>query len=547
MPLGILESGHGRDVRGTVVLDDLAANTGVDIGLDVSVLKHGSGKYSHIILNPQPSDDPNDPLNWSQTKKYTTITTILLAGILSAAVAGPLLSAGTVVIAADLHVPISAISLLTGESLLVSGCWSIAVSILSRIYGKRSQYLFATLMSVVATIICIASFSSGSYSTLRAGRLVTGLAASAFESIAFVTIVDLFFTHERGTWISGVIIVLTGISNLSPLIAGQITNNLGWHWNLYIYLIFAVIVFLMVVFFAPETTFNSPRNAQITVQLNTEHMDEKINAAHEEVLSITPSTAPVYNPKTYLQSLAPFSGTYTEPKRALVMLARLMLVLLNPATWFVVATQSMITAFWVAISFTLAQIYFPPPYLLNPSGVGYLFAGPFVGAILGCGIMFWLDDKIAMRLARRNGGIYEPEFRLPAFMLALATAPLGYFLFGWSIGTERGYVVGAALYGVAAIGVCVSNAAGSSYLSDAFPDIATEVFVWSSFSKNLLFYGFSNFINDWVTTSGAQTVFYTLGGISAAMILTSVPMYIFGKKNRDMWSRWDLMAKYTPK
>lgn len=44
MPLGILEPGNGRDVRGTVVLDDLAANTGVDIGLDVSVLKHGSGK-----------------------------------------------------------------------------------------------------------------------------------------------------------------------------------------------------------------------------------------------------------------------------------------------------------------------------------------------------------------------------------------------------------------------------------------------------------------------------------------------------------------------
>lgn len=26
-------------------------------------LKHGQGRFAHIILVPQPSDDPNDPLN----------------------------------------------------------------------------------------------------------------------------------------------------------------------------------------------------------------------------------------------------------------------------------------------------------------------------------------------------------------------------------------------------------------------------------------------------------------------------------------------------
>lgn len=34
-------------------------------GLDKSQLKHGSGRFSHVILVPQPSDDPNDPLNVS--------------------------------------------------------------------------------------------------------------------------------------------------------------------------------------------------------------------------------------------------------------------------------------------------------------------------------------------------------------------------------------------------------------------------------------------------------------------------------------------------
>jgi hypothetical protein len=42
-------------------------------------LKHGKGRNSHIVLSPQPSEDPNDPLNWSSWKKEM-ITTILCFG-----------------------------------------------------------------------------------------------------------------------------------------------------------------------------------------------------------------------------------------------------------------------------------------------------------------------------------------------------------------------------------------------------------------------------------------------------------------------------------
>lgn len=41
-------------------------------GVELSALKHGKGRNSHIVLVPQPSDDPNDPLNWPRWKKHLT-------------------------------------------------------------------------------------------------------------------------------------------------------------------------------------------------------------------------------------------------------------------------------------------------------------------------------------------------------------------------------------------------------------------------------------------------------------------------------------------
>lgn len=60
MAFGILEPTGAASVPGTTLLDDhalpaIAGQQG---------LKTATGKHSHIILVPQPSDDPNDPLNW---------------------------------------------------------------------------------------------------------------------------------------------------------------------------------------------------------------------------------------------------------------------------------------------------------------------------------------------------------------------------------------------------------------------------------------------------------------------------------------------------
>lgn len=73
MGLGILEDTHLEHVPGTTLFTDdpnAAALSVYSQDFDLTKLKHGLGKNAHIILVPQPSDDPNDPLNWPQWKKH---------------------------------------------------------------------------------------------------------------------------------------------------------------------------------------------------------------------------------------------------------------------------------------------------------------------------------------------------------------------------------------------------------------------------------------------------------------------------------------------
>jgi hypothetical protein len=81
MGLGILDSTKLTHVPGTVLLDEEAGHAESQTGN----LKHASGKDSHIILAPQPSEDPNDPLNWSRAKKELVLGILLLGSILNAA------------------------------------------------------------------------------------------------------------------------------------------------------------------------------------------------------------------------------------------------------------------------------------------------------------------------------------------------------------------------------------------------------------------------------------------------------------------------------
>jgi hypothetical protein len=94
MGLGVLEDHHLQHVPGTALLADIVeASQHQHRGRDTSALKHGTGRNADIVLVPQPSESPRDPLNWPQWKKELLL---LIISIDTAVVGawGPMISPG---------------------------------------------------------------------------------------------------------------------------------------------------------------------------------------------------------------------------------------------------------------------------------------------------------------------------------------------------------------------------------------------------------------------------------------------------------------------
>jgi MFS family permease len=557
--LGILEDKHMARVPGTVILDEQVAHSEAVTGH----LKHGTGKNAHIVLVPQPSDDPDDPLNWPESRKLTVISIVCYGSILIASVVAPLLSASSAAIAIDLHDSIGSIVLISGYMLLVTAATGPVMSACARKFGKRPCFIFSSGMALVGTII---GATSDNYNRLLAARIVQGFSITAYESLSVAIIGDLYFLHQRGKYMSLINFILGALSNFSSVIMGPITNNLGWRYLFYIFLPFIVSQLILLVLFCPETAYNRDRKLdidEISREDDSKEEDRRRPAADDHdkidnaVVAEKPEEAgdiprsehvddssPVRPtaqhhrrraPKTFWQRMAIYTGTYTEENLLQLIIAPFA-VCLNLSILWVVVGSGALTALFVAVSYVLAQIFSFPPYNLSTSSVGYLSVGPFVGGIFASLALGYIMDATIEWATRRNRGIYEPEFRLLPMVLCLLSG-VGLMLFGYLAQEGKSFYATATLHGVALFGIIFGTTTIGGYVLDAYREMSNEVFVMAMVFKNFVFYGFSYFVNDWTARSGPAEVFYVFGAVAFAVTLSTPVVYICGKRYRSFWHR----------
>ncbi|KAI1475163.1 MFS general substrate transporter [Daldinia eschscholtzii] len=542
MPWGILESKHTEYVPGTVILADQTDIPDEYKNISRELLKHGTGKYSHIILTPQPSDSPNDPLNWPTWRKDVILVIVgLSAGVVGAY--GPMISPGFVEIAAALNITVNTLSQATAWVVLTIGLSLFVFNPLAKKVGRRPVYVISSIIMLSGSIW---GALAKDYSSFLGSRVWSGLGMAPYEILVQCTIADIYYVHQRATRIAvWNMFLLCGISG-GALIAGYIIEDQGWQWTL----IWCAIIFGMllpfVILFVPETAYRRQSFEQqlavksITKQDTKPETSEKKDASsgpEDNVKVEAVETGVITERKdSYLQSLKLWSGTiYTNTPLWKIFL-RPVVIFFYPAVLWAFLLYGVTLTWIVVFSVVNAVIFTAPPYNFSVSETGLISLSPFILTFVGEVLSGPLTDWTCMYLAKKNRGIYEPEFRLPPIIISFLVGIAGFFGFGATVHYQTHWSGPVLCFGLANMSLALSNASVFGYVIDAHKELSEEAFVAIN-ARNILTFGLTYFVNDWLAKDGVLAVFNVLGSVFVAVNVLTIPLWIFGKRIRAYIAR----------
>jgi hypothetical protein len=144
----------------------------------------------------------------------------------------------------------------------------------------------------------------------------------------------------------------------------------------------------------------------------------------DEVVVDEPSNGLVGTKKTFVQELNPFNPIDKE-KNLLLLFLKPLPLFSYPAVFYGAVSFGTSLAFFLGGLTVNPSIYQAPPYNMSPAINGLINVPSFIGHVLGAFAGGWLTDKIAEMQARKNNGVFEPEFRLMALILPLFIYPAG--------------------------------------------------------------------------------------------------------------------------
>ncbi|KAL2072383.1 hypothetical protein VTL71DRAFT_11726 [Oculimacula yallundae] len=513
-------------VPGTIKIIDL---------LQTMNVKHMEGSKSDIVLVPQPTRDPNDPLNWSRWRKEYHYWLLWWWGFIAAVSVnwvGPVWTQLTI----DYNTTYYQLNVASGLCWLFLGLGCVFLQPTAMKIGRRPVYLMATVFNLVG---CAMGGVSKSIGIFYGVNILTGIGAAPVDSLVEISTMDIFFAHERGTRLSLLLFTIYAGSYLGPVAAGYVAESQTWRWCYWYLVIFLFGLLVIQLFTMEESTYRRPiSSVEIGgVPASAHTKTKELEAGHDKHATTTIASdedeIPIPPPKTYMQRFSLIQTSQNDPRSWIVIALRPFALITYPAVMWggiVYGVQVM----WLSLlATTQSEIFSSPPYNFSVVNVGNINFAAFIGGTLG---MFWggmVSDKCLLYLARRNGGIAEPEMRLWTMLLPAFINTGGLLMYGLGAYYEMHWILSAG-FGTACIafGIGSGGAIAITYAVDCYTLVASEALVLMLFVRNLFGMGFTFAIQPWLAADGLKATSIIMSMICLVSNLSFLGMVFFGKRMR---------------
>ncbi|KAF8877198.1 major facilitator superfamily domain-containing protein [Infundibulicybe gibba] len=474
------------------------------------------------ILWPQPTDDPEDPQNWSDRRKGVQLLIITLAAIVPDFDSG-IGIASVFPLAKQFHTVTGVINNLTSNwSIFLIGWGGLFFVMLMRRYG-RLPVLFWT--QLLALGFLVGTTFAPTLKVFAAMRCLTGFFGTCPQVTGLYTIADMYPFHltarKINIWTMGVILA----PHLSPFLFGFLVARTTWRWAFGVGCLYGAAVLLLIVFFMEESMYDrkiraGPRTTGFQGRVKTLIGINGVKMIRDRPSWTEVALAPLHVVwRPHILGILIFEAGSSQLGECIYDSSR----------------HSQIT--------NTIFLQSPPPlgFGLSAFTVSGIYATPVVAVVLGELVGRYLNDWVMNMSIKRNQGVFEAEARLWTCYIGVPLFVIGFVILGAALQNHLNIGVVIVGWGIAQISVVVNTVAVYAYCNDCFPRQQGEISALLNLVRTLGGFSVAYYQVPWAMKHGALQTLGLEATIVAGLFVIVVPLLQY--KGRMLRQRFSMSTR----
>ncbi|KAL4882671.1 major facilitator superfamily domain-containing protein [Aspergillus karnatakaensis] len=402
-------------------------------------------EFHREVVDWDGPNDPENPKNWSSTRKVLATTTIALISVLTP-LGSSMVAPGTSQLKAEFHFTSDILgAFVVSVYLLGYAIGPLILAPLSELHGRMPIYHVCNAFYLIWTVACALA---PNLSAMIVFRLFAGMAGSAPLTIGAGSLADMIPAEKRGlamgAWMLGPVLGPV----IGPIAGAYLTQSAGWRWNFWVLAIGAGVVTVLTPVFLRESYAYTILQRK-TLRLRKETRNHDLRSVLDNGRS--------------RRSTLTFS--ILRPTKMLLFSPIVALLSIYIATIYG----------YLYLLFTTLTPIFEDTYHFSSGNVGLSYLGIGVGSVAGLIFQLGYSDKLYLSLIKKNPDKEpKPEYRLPSLCFTCWLIPTSLLWYGWTAEKDVHWI--APIIGTSLLGFGMLNAftVVSTYLVDAYTTYAAS-------------------------------------------------------------------------